>query len=345
MQQLVSPESDIINLFELTPDLVCIADKAGYFKKVNPAVMATLGYTKEEIFTRPISSFIHPDDREFTRQERSNLLDGKALLNFQNRYITKTGDIIWLEWTSIYLPAQEIVFAIAKDITTRKRAEREIEEKYMKFKNLATHFKSHIEEHRRYLGLELHEELAQLAFVVKMDLDWINSNEQELSPMSKSRAEHALAITELLINTIRRISFSISPNILNDLGLNAAMEWQCKEFAVLNSIPCHFESQYDESVLNAEVRFDFFRICQEALTNIMYHAEATEVRVSIRERDNMIELIISDNGKGFDAAKHQESPGLLSMRGRANSINGQLDIQSESSHGTTIRVQIPVCQP
>src|SRR5688572_30739850 len=123
--------------FEMTPDLVCIADKDGYFKKVNRSVIKKLEYSQEELFSKPISSFIHPDDKEITRLKRQELINGNELINFQNRYITKRNKIIWLDWTSVYFPENEVVFAIAKDVTERKETEKEIEEKYVKFKSLA----------------------------------------------------------------------------------------------------------------------------------------------------------------------------------------------------------------
>ena len=326
--------------FEMTPDLVCVAGKDGFFKKVNPAVINKLGYTEEELFSRPISSFVHPEDQDLTSHRRTNLLDGNALMNFENRYLTKAGEIIWLGWTSIYFPDKEIVFAIAKDITARKEIESEIEEKYKKFKSLATYFKTSFEKDRKYLAVELHDELAQLACVVKMDIDWVSTDSQNLSVSSKSRIEHALAISNLLIATIRRISFSISPNMLDDLGLDATLEWHCNEFSILNGIPCYFESAYEESDLAKEIRRDFFRICQEALTNVMYHAEASNVHISIEEVDEKITLTITDDGKGFAIDQQKQAPGLTRMRERAASIHGQLTIESESGKGTKVFVTV-----
>lgn len=340
MINLFDPEIDLFTFFEITPDLVCIAGKDGFFRKINPAVIDKLGYTKEELFARPIDSFIHPDDRCMTAGRRARLLNGEALFNFDNRYVARNGKIVWLAWTSVYFPEKEVVFALAKDITARKQLETEIEEKYRKFKSLATHFKSSIEEDRKYLALELHEELAQLASVVKMDIDWIGSNLPGLQEHSKSRIEHASIMAELLINTIRRISFSISPNMLDDLGLNAALKWLCREFSLLNGIPCYFESSYDEADLTHEVKLDFFRICQESLANIMYHAQANSVTISIENSVGHIYLSVTDDGKGFDAEKLEQSSGITSMRGRAASINGRLTIQSESGKGTRICVAV-----
>ncbi|MDP4262569.1 MAG: PAS domain-containing sensor histidine kinase [Bacteroidota bacterium] len=340
MSNWEDPEFEMFAFFELTPDLVCIAGKDGYFRKVNPAVIGKLGYTREELFAKPISSFIHPDDKDLTHRERTKLLKGKALVNFQNRYMTKNGKTVWLEWTSIYIPEKEVVFAIAKDITQGKQREKEIEEKYKKFKSLATHFKSSLEENKKYLAVELHEELAQLASVVKMDIDSVGSSEPDLQESSKNRIGHALAVSDLLINSIRRISFSISPNMLEDLGLDAALEWYCTEFSILNEIPCRFESAYDESCLTNEIRLDFFRICQEALTNIIYHAGAENAGISITENGSNIVLTITDDGKGFNVKDKKETRGLTSIRERVTSINGQLTIQSKPGKGTKISVTI-----
>jgi PAS domain S-box-containing protein len=339
-ERMREPGFDESIFFELTPDLMCIAGRDGFFRKVNPAVIKKLEYSEEELMARPISSFIYSEDKPTTQHRRGELLRGKSLLNFQNRYVTKSGKLVWLEWTSVFYPDRDVVFAIAKDITERKLIELELEEKYKKFKSLATHFKSSIEEDRKYLANELHEELAQLASVLKTDIEWLNGHVPGLSPISKSRFEHALGISKLLIRTIRRISFSISPNMLEHLGLNATLEWHCKEFSILNGIPCSFESDYEEHLLSNEVRIDLFRICQESLMNIIHHAKANHVRIRIEDQGGEIQLSIEDDGKGFEADRQKRSGGLIRMRERASSINGQLTVLSEPGKGTAVSVRI-----
>ncbi|MES1213884.1 MAG: PAS domain S-box protein [Bacteroidota bacterium] len=340
MSDLKNQEFETFDFFERTPVLVCIAGKEGFFRKVNPAVIDKLGYTERELFDSPISSFIHPEDKEFTRQEREKLLGGQPLVNFQNRYITKSGSIIWLEWTSIYFPEKEIVFALANDITDKKRAEKEIEEKFIKFKSLANHFKSSIEEERKYLAAELHEELAQLASVVKMDIDFVNLVTPDLAVNSKARLEHAVAISGLLISTIRRMSFSLSPQMLYDHGLNATLEWYCREFAMLNNIPCDFTSNYSDGSLTSEFELDFFRVCQEALNNVTSHANAGNVKITLVDRGNKIFMAIIDDGRGFNTNQQRQTGGLKSIEEQVASINGELFIESKPGKGTEIRVTV-----
>ncbi len=114
---------DLEYLFELSPDLLCVAGYDGYFKKINPAVSKTLGYTNEELFSKPINDFIYIGDKEITIKNRERIKNGLPLLNFENRYVTKKGEIVWLSWTSMPIERDQTVFAIAKNITLKKKEE------------------------------------------------------------------------------------------------------------------------------------------------------------------------------------------------------------------------------
>jgi PAS domain S-box-containing protein len=340
MDILSGSEFELAHFFEVTPDLVCIAGKDGFFKKVNNAVIDKFGYTKEELYSMPISSLVHPEDKERTQKNRMNLLAGEVLLNFVNRYITKMGDVLWLEWTSVYFAEREIVFAIAKDITKRKQIEIETEKKFHKFRSLATHFKNSIEKDRKFLAYELHEELAQLAAVLKMQLDIIPITMPDTPAPALEKIERAGALADLLLKTIQRISFSISPAMLEEFGLNATLEWLCKEFSILSGIACTFNQQGNADFLSKEVQTDFFRICQESLSNVMYHSQASGVQISLEASNSRVDLKITDDGKGFDVHQQKISSGLQSMRELADSINAILDIQSEKGKGTKISISV-----
>jgi PAS domain S-box-containing protein len=320
---------DLLMLFETTPDLVCIADKTGYFKNFNSAVQKTLGYTREELLAQPIATHMHPDDREMTLNRRAQLLKGDTMVNFQNRYITKKGNIIWLEWTSVYLPERELVFAIAKDITARKEMEHQVLEEFVKLKQQATQFKTNLEKDRKYVAAELHEDLAQLATSVKVDIDWISSNVNAPAE-TKKRIDHAMVSADLLIDTIRRISFSISPGMLDDLGLEATLEWYCNEFSTSNGIDCSFESKYDESKLSKEVSLDLFRICQQVLYNVKEHGCSDKLKISIKEKSGKVVLTI-EGVKGDVIG----ATGVMSIHERAASFGGRCVVEGNKVKVTT----------
>lgn len=319
---------DLFSFFEKSPDLVCLVSKEGEFLNVNPTVLKKLGYTREELFANPVLSYIHPEDLELTSSLRSELLKGKTLHNFQNRYITKKGNTIWLEWTSLYYPDQEVVLAIAKDITSRKKMEEEIEAKFEKFRSLASHFKTNLEQSRKFLAIELHEELAQLAFVARLDIEWALTNDNTIKLESRSRLEHAKVANELLINAIRRLSFHLSPLMLEELGLSASLEWLCREFALLNNTDCHYSASFTEEGLSQEQKLDFFRICQEALANIIIHLKASLVEVLLKENQDKVSLRIKVKGGDSESVNLlQVEDGIKNMQERASSSNALLSIK------------------
>lgn len=334
-------EFDMFSFFEMTPDLVCIASKDGFFKKVNKAVLATLEYSESELFNVPIKTFVHPDDKEQTAYTRAKLLEGDNLINFENRYSTKSGNYVWLQWTSIYIPDKEIVFAIAKNVTQRKKAELENQQKFKKFEGLATHFKTNLEKERKNFAHELHEEVAQLAAAIKLDIDIVKTSSSGLNDFFKERIENASNTLRLLINKIRKISFSLSPTMLEQFGLNETLDWLCKEFTSINNIPCSFRHHYLEKAITYEMKLDFFRICQEALSNVMRHARAKSVLISLDDVGDEICLTVTDDGVGFDKEKVVITPGFTNMNELASILNGKLQITSSLGNGTKVSFTIP----
>lgn len=339
MEKLDHTELDLFPLLESTPDLVCIAGKDGFFRNINKSVIDKLGYSRAELFSQPIANFIYPEDRELTRRERSKLLGGEPLINFQNRYVAKDNTIVWLDWTSVYFPDKEIVFAIAKDVTERKISEKEFEKEYIKFKGLASHFKKNIEQDRKSFAVELHEEIAQLAAVIKMDIDWIRYNSEDLSDFLKGRVEHALEVSTLLIDRIKRVSFSVSPAMLTDIGLTETLNCLCREFSVLNKIPCYFESSYNEADMTEEIKLDFFRICQEALNEVIKYCDPTAVKIKIEDGDDKVSLYIDAAGNKPGEAQHAAAFPGTNIRELVTSINGNLII-GQDENGSAISVSI-----
>ena len=130
--------------------------------------------------------------------------------------------------------------------------------------------------------------------------------------------------------------------MLDDLGLVAALEWQTNEFAARTGIECMLSVPAAELALDGEQATEFFRIFQECLTNVMRHAEAKSVRVSLCEAENDLCLVVADDGKGFSESELSGSLGLLGMKERAQVCGGSLDIASSPGNGTVITVSVPL---
>jgi len=120
-------EAESARHFDLSLDMISTAGFDGCFKSVNPAFERVLGYCPEELVGRPFLDFVHPDDREKTEREAASLSDGITTVQFQNRYFAKDGEVLWLEWTSIPLPDEGLIYGVARDVTERKALEQELE--------------------------------------------------------------------------------------------------------------------------------------------------------------------------------------------------------------------------
>jgi diguanylate cyclase (GGDEF)-like protein/PAS domain S-box-containing protein len=126
-EELRSLEAESTRFFDLSRDMICIAGFDGYFKRVNPAFERTLGYSRHELLGRPFVEFVHPDDRGATGEEAGAITGGGGTVQFQNRYLDKAGEVHWIEWTSVGVPDEDLIYAVARDVTDRKVLENELE--------------------------------------------------------------------------------------------------------------------------------------------------------------------------------------------------------------------------
>ena len=113
--------------FEISIDLLCFLDFSGYFKRLNPAWERTLGFTREELMSRPFIEFVHPDDRARTLKQNADVRAGGQALGFENRYLCKDGGFRWFHWNAAPDTGEGVIYSVARDITDAKRAEAERE--------------------------------------------------------------------------------------------------------------------------------------------------------------------------------------------------------------------------
>lgn len=116
------------DFFDVAIDMLCLLGFDGYFRRLNPAWEKTLGYTREELMSRPFLEFVHPDDRERTLRQNAAVRGGGQALSFENRYLCKDGSFRWLRWNAAPDAARQGIYSVARDVTESKRAAEEREE-------------------------------------------------------------------------------------------------------------------------------------------------------------------------------------------------------------------------
>jgi signal transduction histidine kinase/ligand-binding sensor domain-containing protein len=252
-----------------------------------------------------------------------------------------------LAMTCAFVPP-DLVMVHAEDVSDRKRNEAHLQESREQLRALATRLESVREEERAMLSREIHDELGQLMTGLKMDLALIRRRVMELGQGIPDAVSQRIAqmnsVLEDAIQTVRKIAGQLRPAVLDDLGLVAAIEWQARDFGERTGIRCEIALGVDELRMAPERATEFFRIFQELLTNVVRHAQASVVGVTLTCEAGALTLEVRDNGKGIqpEDIRRPASLGILGMEERARRINGTLSIMRGKENGTVARISVPL---
>lgn len=271
-------------------------------------------------------------------------LAGAALENAEGfgklEGLTKTLEERVHERTSSLKAANEV---LGNEIAERKRIEFQLERSQEQLRALSLKLQSVLEEERTRISREIHDEFGQTLTILKMQLSFLEKrfrgNPIPIGKWTKPMSQ----MIDSTIQKVRKIAAELRPVLLDDLGLQAAMEWQANEFQEQTGIVC--DCRLDEKVaVNKACATAIFRIFQEALTNVTRHANATRVEVTLRAEDRCVVLKIRDDGRGITKEQrlHAKSLGLLGMQERAYACGGEFEIEGDEKKGTAITVRIPI---
>ncbi|PZX59914.1 PAS domain S-box-containing protein [Algoriphagus ratkowskyi] len=340
--------------FKLTPDLVCIAGFDGYFKKVNPAVVEVLGYSYEELYSNPISHFIYHEDKEATASVRDELLRAKTLTDFENRYVSKSGEIVWLSWTSQPVENDKLVFAIAKVITQKKELEAD--------RNVLLTNLTELNKDLRHIGhmtshdlrspvnnlLSIYElinystitdpETLELMEVFKMCCEDLREKLNIYSKELREKQSLYIPTHEVDLKKVtKKVTKSIGAIIKN---ADAIVIGDFVELPKITSNATYLESIFLNLITNS----------------IKYRKPEKKPVITITSKivSHKTHLIFTDNGLGFDLDEmkdkifgfqqtfhtHKDSQGigLYLVYNHVKSLGGTIDVESKLGEGATFRI-------
>lgn len=330
-------------LLEFVPDVVLIVDQDHRIAYMN---RAEAGVEPHQAVGLPVDVFLPEEFAGAVREQLEHIFRSGETASYETVAHNLQGVARWYSCRGGPVlrdgrVAQVIV--IATDITDRKRTEAELSRSRTQLRGLSARLQSAQEEERLRLARELHDELGQLLTALQLDLSWLH---KRLPDELLTRAEAMATLLDTTIREVRRISAQLRPPLLDDLGLAAALDWLSQEMCGRGGLSYSLDARIDESRLVPECAVSLFRIGQEALTNVLRHSEADEVRVRLVEEDGALVLEVSDNGRGLSENGERESPamGLLGIEERAQLWGGQVQIEGAAGKGTTLRVRIPLSQ-
>ena len=230
----------------------------------------------------------------------------------------------------------KLLTVIVRDITEKVRAQEELSA-------FAAEAHATLENEKRRVARELHDELAQSLTALKMDAIWVQGNLPAGSDAASSKLREMLAVLDGTVAATRRIAADLRPLLLDDLGLVPAVEWLVQSFIQRSSMACALVVDEDME-LHEPYATAVFRILQEVLANVAKHARAKHTTVDIERDAGAVMLRVSDDGQGFSLAEPRkpESLGLMGLRERVRLLKGSMDIDTAPGRGTRIAVHIPV---
>jgi PAS domain S-box-containing protein len=288
---------------------------------------------------------IHPDDRAYVDGKWTAAVQGGGY-DIQHRILVD-GKVKWIRERALLEFGSDgrLLRAVgtAQDITELKLVESDLEASRLQLRQLAAGRERIREEERKRIARDIHDELGQMLTSLRMEIALLRIN---FAGDNLALFDKIQSLTRLLDNTIqvtREVATKLRPTVL-EMGIGPALEWLVKTTTLQSGI--EFDLAYTESELdlNEETAIVVFRIVQESINNVLKHAQAGKVTISMKiESDNYI-LEIGDNGKGFDytATRQANSLGLISIQERAIMLGGEAIISSTQGKGTLIRVRIPL---
>lgn len=285
-----------------------------------------VGKTDYDLFPPEEAAFFQSKDREVLNErvlhdipeETLNTRNGTRILH------TKKIPICNEQGEPLYL------LGISEDITELKE-----------IKALAaSRMEAAREAERRHIARELHDELGQLLTALKLDLGRLQG---QLTPELRRQTEPMSSLLDHTIKTVRRLATELRPQILDDLGLRAGLEWLAKQACERKGLSYELNWDIGEHLVNDDARSAYFRICQEALNNVLRHSEASHVRIQLTRDRGKLALVVEDDGIGIPSTPGERTGlGLLGIQERIGLLGGTFSMESGPRKGTRLTVSAPV---
>ena len=333
---------------DATIDAVFLFDRRGRpFFDVNQTACSMLGYTRSELLalTPEAMGSRTTEELDWLYQDDDALQQPRIVETWLQR---RDGSSVQVElerrrlrWDNAW-----IIVAVARDITRRKRAEQALRESRETLRGLAAHQQQIKEEERKRIAREVHDELGGLLACIKAYVSVAIENAAREGVAADSLLVDAVDLADTAIESVRRVITELRPSILDDLGIWPALQWYAKQLDARTELQC--ACMIDANALAVEIDPErstmLFRVVQEALTNVVRHAEASSVEVRVRRLGDVLAVEIEDNGKGIAPERliNRESWGVLGMHERAAYFGADLKITGGPVQGTLVAMSLPL---
>jgi len=349
-QALRESEERFRGVFENGPVGIAIVDTATFrILRANRAYQEIVGYSEDELKQMSIGDITPTED--WSRQQQfmeARFEAGYSGYTIEKHYVRKSAEVrdvvVVGEWMRSAPDSPLLLIVSVLDISDRKRVEHELAESRENLRLLAQRVEQAREDERTAIARELHDRVGQTLTALKLDIDRLKRMVAGATPEASTLLDGMAAMVTDGEDDVRRISSELRPGALDDLGLAGAIEWQLDQLRPRTDIA--FTLSWDGTDCSTDVARTtaLFRVFQELVTNVVRHAGAKNVAVSLRSEDGLCVLVVTDDGRGIDAVKLNDprSLGIAGIRERLLPYGGEVHFETAPGKGTTARVVMPL---
>jgi PAS domain S-box-containing protein len=312
---------------------IILLNESGEIVFASPEIEEMLAYKPEELLGQNAFGFFRHIDLPFTKQHHQGFCQQEAhAASVVAQIRHKSGEFVWVDLMLKNLLHQNPInglFVLLCRTATQK------EDEDLSVVQAIVHAR---EEERTFMATELHDNVNQMLTATKLLVDTVirEENQEDLLQL----CSHNL---KMITEEVRRLSYSLANYELMESGLNQAISSLVRTVGLGSSVRFHLQlDEVLEHSLTTNHQLHLYRIVQEAVTNILKHAQATEVQITLLQQDNLGALLIKDNGKGFRLDRLKRGVGLASITHRITLLKGHFKIMTHKNQGTTLNIHFPL---
>jgi len=336
-------------VFRNAADSILIEDLSGTIVEMNREAEQCYGWSREELIGKSVKTLLLPDRYDYAWQLRKQCLDGHEVRNWEGFRVDRYGRVFPTLVTAFPLMDQndriEFVATITKDTTTQKKLESELRDSQRRLKEFSRKSIEALEADRRTVSRELHDSIGGNLAAIKVALESIAKKIFERPDEAASSLERTILHLAETIKECKQISANLRPEIIDDMGLIATIDWHTRQFKQYYShIQIVQQIDAEEKDVPELLKIVIYRVIQEALNNAALHSKGDAIYIRLKKTGNYLEAEVEDNGCGFDfnevsnRGDNMIGYGLKSMRERVEIIGGSFSLYSLPGTGTCIRI-------
>jgi len=340
-------------VFRDAADPIIIEDLSGTIIEINREAERSYGWSRDELIGKSIKNLLLPDRYQFAWQLRQQCLNGQEVRNWEGYRVDKYGRVFPTLVTAFPLMDEndriEFVATITKDISILKNLELELRDSQRRLKQFSRKSIEALEADRKAVSRELHDSIGGNLAAIKFALESTVKKIAEKPDAATTSLEKTILHLAETIKDCKRISANLRPEIIDDRGLLATIDWHTRQFSQhYSQIKIIQQIDVDEQEVPEPLKIVIYRVIQEALNNTAMHSKADTIYIRLKKSGNYFEAEVEDNGRGFDLEEvanrgdRISGYGLKSMRERVEIIGGSFSVHSLLTTGTRISITLPV---